>query len=68
MDSNEKSNSDYLAMAELSNEIGSIVQKSIEEGHKELTPLDIEHILKLTTDVVFKIKSKSTELEYESVL
>ncbi len=68
MDSNEKSDSDYLAMAELSNEIGSIVQKSIEEGHKELTPSDVEHILKLTTDVVLKIKSKSPELEYESVL
>ena len=58
----EKLDSDYLAMAELTKEIGSLVQKSINQGRKELTPSDIEHILKMTTDVTLRIKSKSQEL------
>jgi len=58
----EKLDSDYLAMAELTKEIGSIVQRTINQGHKELTPSDIEHILKMTSDVTLKIKSKSKEL------
>ena len=62
MDCIEKLDSDYLAMAELTKEIGSLVQKSINKGRKELTPSDIEHILKMTTDVTFRIKSKSQEL------
>ncbi len=62
MDCIEKLDSDYLAMAELTKEIGSLVQKSINQGRKELTPSDIEHILKMTTDVTLRIKSKSQEL------
>ena len=62
MDCIEKINSDYLAMAELTKEIASLVQKSINRGNTELTPSDIEHILKMTTDVTLQIKSKSPEL------
>ena len=62
MDCIEKMDSDYLAMAELTKEISSLVQKSINQGNKELTPFDIEHILKMTTDVTLQIKSRSVEL------
>ena len=62
MDCIEKIDSGYLAMAELTKEIGSIVQRSVNQGNKELTASDIEHILKMTTDVTFKIKSKLPEL------
>ncbi len=62
MDWNKKLDGDYLAMAELTKEIGSLVQRTINQGHKELTPSDIEHILKMTSDVTLKIKSKSKEL------
>ncbi len=62
MDSIEKIDSGYLAMAELTKEISSLVQKSINQGNKELTASDIEHILKMTTDVTLKIKSKSPKL------
>ena len=62
MDCIEKIDSGYLAMAELTKEIGSLVQKSGNQGNKELTPSDIEHILKMTTDVTLKIKLKSPEL------
>ncbi len=53
----KKIDSDYLIMAELTKEIGSLVQRSINQGNKELTASDIEHILKITTDVTLKIKS-----------
>jgi len=62
MDCTEQLDSDYLAMAELTKEIGSLVQRSVDQGHKELTPSDIEHILKMTTDVTLKIKTQPTEL------
>jgi len=57
MDSIEKLDSGYLAMAELTKEIGFLVQRSVNQGNKELTASDIEHILKMTTDVTLKIKS-----------
>jgi len=63
MDCIEKIDSGYLAMAELTKEIGSLVQKSVNQGNKELTASDIEHILKMTTDVTLKIKSKLPELK-----
>ena len=62
MDCIEKIDSGYLAMAELTREIGSLVQKSVNQGNRELTPSDIEHILKMTTDVTLQIKSKSPKL------
>ena len=62
MDCIEKIDSDYLAMAELTKEIGFLVQRSVDQGNKELTPSDIENILKMTTDVTLQIKSKSPEL------
>ncbi len=62
MDCIEEIDSEYLAMAELTKEIGSLVQKSVNQGNKELTPSDIEHILKMTTDVTLQIKSKSLKL------
>ncbi len=62
MDCIEKIDSGYLAMAELTKEIGSLVQRSVNQGNKELTPSDIEHILKMTTDVTLQIKSRSVEL------
>ena len=62
MDCIEKIDSGYLAMAELTKEIGSLVQKSVNQRNKELTASDIEHVLKMTTDVTLKIKSKSLEL------
>ncbi len=58
----EKLDSDYLAMAELTKEIGSLVQKTINQGNKELTPSDIEHILKMTSDVTYNMKLKVKEL------
>jgi hypothetical protein len=62
MDCIEEIDLEYLAMAELTKEIGSLVQKSVNQGNKELTPSDIEHILKMTTDVTLQIKSNPQEI------
>ncbi len=58
----EKLDSDYLAISELTKEIGSIVQKSLDQRRDDLTPSDIQHILKITSDVTHKIKSQTLEL------
>ena len=59
---NEKLDSDYLAMSELTKEIGLIVKDSFDEGRTDLSPSDIEHILKITSDVTHKIKSQLQEI------
>ena len=56
---NEKLDSDYLAMSELTKEIGLIVNNSLDGGQTDLSSSDIEHILKITSDVTLKIKSQS---------
>ncbi len=62
MGCDEKFDSDYLAMAELTKEIGSLVESSANQGHPDLTPSDIEHILKMTSDVTYKMKLQIKEL------
>ena len=62
MEFSEKTDTDILAMSELTKEIGAIIQKSVDEGNRDLTPSDIEHILKLTSDVTNKIKSEVKEI------
>jgi len=59
---NEKLDSDYLAMSELTKEIGLIVNDSVDEGRTDLSSSDIEHILKITSDVTHKIKSQLQEI------
>ncbi|MFB5626524.1 MAG: hypothetical protein ACE5RQ_07120 [Nitrosopumilus sp.] len=58
----KKLDSDYLAMSELTKEIGDIVLKSFNQGRENLVPSDVEYILKITSDVTSKIKSQMNEL------
>ncbi len=62
MNFNDEIDSDYLAMVELIKEIGSIVQNSINESRDELNPDEIEHVLKITSDVITKLKKQSVKL------
>ena len=62
MISNEKLDSDYLAMSELTKEIGLIVKDSLDGGQTDLSSSDIEHILKITSDVTCKIKLQLREI------
>lgn len=57
-----KLDSNYLAIAELTSEINSVVRKSFEKGNDELSPSDVEHILKVTSDVTCKIRPPLKEL------
>lgn len=57
-----KLDSNYLAITELTSEINSIVRKSFEKGNEELPSSDVEHILKITSDVACKIRPQLKEL------
>jgi len=58
----KKLDSDYLAMSELTKEIGLIVKNSFDGGKTDLSTSDIEYILKITSDVTHKIKSQLPEI------
>ena len=62
MDFNSNLELEYHAMAELTEEIGNIVQKSINEGREDLSSTDIKYILKITSNVTKKINSQILEL------
>ena len=62
MIADDKLDSNYLAMSELTKEIGLIVKNSFDDGQTDLSSSDIEHILKITSDVTRKIKSPLQEL------
>ena len=66
MNIDDEIDSDYLAMVELIKEIGSIVQSSINESRDELNPDEIEHVLKITSDVITKLKKQSVELTVDT--
>ena len=54
--------SDYLAMVELTNEISHIVQNSIDNCRDELQPDEINHVIKMTSDVIKKLKKQTVKL------
>jgi len=62
MCSEEKLDSCYLKITELTDEINSITRKTLDEGSNELSTKDVEHILKITSNVTHKIKSPLKEL------
>ena len=53
---------DYLTMAELTNEIGSIVQNSITQRRDELNPDEVKHIIKMTSNVIKKLNKQAVQL------
>ena len=59
---NEKLNSNYLAIYELTKEIGPITKNSFDNGNADLIPFNVEHILKITSDVTYRIISRIREL------
>ncbi len=55
-------NSTVLSMECLKQEISLMAQHSFDEGREHLNDLEIEHLLKMTSDVVMKIKRQTTEI------
>ncbi len=66
MNFNDEVDSDYLAMVELIKEIGAIVQSSINQRRDELNPDEIEHVMKITSDVITKLKKQSVKLTVDT--
>jgi hypothetical protein len=62
MAANSKLDTNYLAITELTSEINSIVRRSFDSGNKELSPSDVEHVLRITSDVTSKIRPQLKEL------
>ena len=62
MNFHDEIDSDYLAMVELTKEISSIVQNSIDNRQDKLSDEDIDHVIKMTSDVIAKLKKQSVTL------
>ena len=62
MNFHDEIDSDYLSMVELTKEIGSIVQNSIDECRDELRPDEVDHVIKMTSDVIAKLKKQTVQL------
>ena len=56
--------STILALESLQTEISFMAQNSIDEGREHLNDLQVEHLIKMTSDVVMKIKIHAKELSY----
>jgi len=55
--------STVLTLECLHQEVSLMAQHSFDEGREHLNDLEIEHILKMTNDVVMKIKKQTTEMQ-----
>ncbi|MGV7226095.1 MAG: hypothetical protein ACQ9CV_04140 [Nitrosopumilus sp.] len=56
--------STILALESLQNEVSFIAQRSIDDGREHLNDLEVEHLIKMTHDVVLKIKQQARELPW----
>ena len=56
--------STMLALESLQTEISFMAQNSIDEGREHLDDLQVEHLIKMTSDVVMKIKNHTKGLSY----
>ena len=55
-------NSTVLTLECLHQEVSLMAQHSFDEGREYLNDLEIEHLIKMTRDVVMKIKKQTMEV------
>ncbi len=55
-------NTTVLALESLHNEVSFLAKHSVDEGREHLNDLEIEHLIKMTNDVVMKIKKQTMEM------
>ena len=55
-------NNTVLVLQSLQQEVSFLAQHSIDEGREHLNDLEIEHLIKMTNDVVKKIKQQTMEV------
>ena len=53
-----------VALESLQNEVSFMAQHSTNEGREHLTDLEVKHLIKMTHDVVLKIKAQTKELTW----
>ena len=58
--------STVLALESLYDEVSFTTRHSTDEGREFLNEIEIEYLLKMTTDVALKIKQQSKEYQYGS--
>jgi len=51
-----------MILESLQREVSSISQQSLDDGREHLNDLEIEHLIKMTNDVVLKIKQQTMEM------
>jgi len=51
-----------LALESLCDEVSFVTPHSYDEGREHLNYLEIEHLIKMTADVVLKIKPQTKEM------
>ena len=56
--------STVLALESLHKEVSNVAKHSLDEGREDLNDLEIEHLLKMTNDVVMKIKQHAREKKW----
>jgi len=56
--------STILALESLQSEVSFMAKHSIGEGREHLDDLQVEHLIKMTYDVVLKIKNQAKGLSY----
>jgi len=54
--------STVLALESLHHEVSSMAKHSIDEGREHLNDLEIEHLIKMTNNVVMKIIQQTKEM------
>jgi len=58
-------NSTVLALQSLQHEVSFMAQHSIDEGREHLDDLEIEHLIKITNNVVSNIAQQLKEIQHE---
>ena len=56
--------STVLALESLHKEVSNVAKHSLDEGREDLNVQEIEHLLKMTNDVVMKIKQHTREKKW----
>ncbi|WP_179361847.1 hypothetical protein [Nitrosopumilus oxyclinae] len=56
--------SQVLALESLQNEVSFMAKQSIDDGRQHLNDLEVKHLIKMTGDVVMKIKNQTKEFYY----
>ena len=53
-----------LALESLHHEVSSMAKHTLDDGREYLNDLEIEHLIKMTNDVVMKIKAQTRETNW----